>query len=54
MISKRRSGDSAGDRQAGRPVRLMEGPHHLEHVHDLSDEEVVERLVGGKFVGPIP
>lgn len=33
-------------RQAGRPTkptRLMVGLHYLKHVHDLSDEEVVDR-----------
>ncbi len=28
-----------------KPTRLMVGLHNLKHVHDLSDEEVVERWV---------
>ncbi len=28
-----------------KPTRLMVGLHYLKHVHDLSDEEVVERWV---------
>jgi len=32
-----------------KPTRLMVGLHYLKHVHDLSDEEVVERWVENPY-----
>ncbi|ESY42095.1 hypothetical protein X747_15315 [Mesorhizobium sp. LNJC384A00] len=38
-------------RSAGpaKPTRLMVGLHYLKHVHELSDEEVVERWVENPY-----
>ena len=32
-----------------KPTRLMVGLHYLKHVHDLSDEETVERWVKNPY-----
>ena len=32
-----------------KPTRLMVGLHYLKHIHDLSDEEVVERWVENPY-----
>ena len=32
-----------------KPTRLMVGLHYLKHVHDLSDEETVERWVENPY-----
>ncbi len=32
--------------RAGKPIRLMVGAHFLKHMHNLSDEDVVQRLNG--------
>ena len=35
--------------QSAKPTRLMVGLHYLKHMHDLSDEEVVERWVENPY-----
>ena len=35
--------------RAGKPIRLMVGAHFLKHMHNLSDEEVVQRLNGDVY-----
>lgn len=35
--------------RAAKPTRLMAGLHYLKHIHDLSDEETVERWVENPY-----
>jgi IS5 family transposase len=35
--------------RSGKPIRLMVGAHILKHMHDMSDEEVVNRLTGDVY-----
>jgi IS5 family transposase len=35
--------------RAGKPVRLMVGAHILKHMHDMSDEDVSNRLAGDVY-----
>jgi IS5 family transposase len=35
--------------RAGKPIRLMVGAHVLKHMHNLSDEDVVQRLNGDVY-----